>query len=61
MKYTQTEPEYRAFAARWNHLQQQEAKPSTAGTIRYAKPLVSEIALININQAALRREFQKAE
>lgn len=59
MKYNQPEHEYRAYAATMNHVQQQQAKPATAGTIHRAPPVLSDIAMININQAALRREFSK--
>lgn len=57
MKYHYTDQEYREFAAIWNHHQQHESKPATAGAIKYPAPVLSEQALININQAALRREF----
>lgn len=60
MTYQQTEQEYREFAAIWNH-HQHSTKPKTAGTINYPAPALSEMAMININQAALRREFQKVD
>lgn len=53
------ESAYRAYAATMNHVQQQQAKPATAGTIHMAPPKISEVAMININQAALRREFRR--